>query len=130
VVDRLFVYGTLRTGQSARRILDDHVRSSQPAHCTGTMYAFASYPGVVLDGFTRIVGELVELDDAHAALPLIDAYEGEDFTRIVCEVEGGSGIERAWIYVLADAGAVAEATPVPGGDWLAFSAAEVTSQGE
>lgn len=131
VIDRVFVYGTLRAGQRARRMLDGYVRTSQPAHCTGTLYAFASgYPGVVLDGDTRIVGELLELDDLDAALPLLDAYEGEDFTRILCDVEGGSGIERAWIYVLADAGAAAEATLVPGGDWAAISAAEVPDQGE
>lgn len=121
MVDRLFVYGTLRAGQSARRIVDDYVRGSQPAHCRGTMVAFPSgYPGVVLDGDTELVGELLLLDDLDKALPLLDAYEGEDFTRILCDVEGGSGIERAWIYVLSDPAATAGGTVVPGGDWTVF----------
>jgi gamma-glutamylcyclotransferase (GGCT)/AIG2-like uncharacterized protein YtfP len=130
-LDRLFVYGTLRSGQSSRRMLDDYVRTSQPAHCRGTLYAFASgYPGMVLDGDTVIVGELVELDDLDKALRLLDAYEGEDFTRIQCDVEGGGGIERAWIYVLADPASAMEATLIPGGDWTALSAAEVPDERE
>jgi gamma-glutamylcyclotransferase (GGCT)/AIG2-like uncharacterized protein YtfP len=120
-VDRLFVYGTLRAGQSARRIVDDFVRASQPARCRGTMVAFPSgYPGVVLDGETELIGELLHLDDLGAALPLLDAYEGDDFMRILCDVEGGSGIERAWIYVLSDPASAAAATVVPGGDWTAY----------
>lgn len=125
MIDRLFVYGTLRDGQSARRMLDDYVRGSQPARCRGTMYAFPSgYPGVVLDGETMLAGELILLDDLDKALPLLDAYEGDDFTRILCDVEGGSGFERAWIYVLSDQEQIAAGTCIPGGDWLAYLAGQ------
>jgi len=106
-------------------MLDDHVRGSQPARCRGTMYAFASgYPGVVLDGETMLVGELILLDHLDKALPLLDAYEGDDFTRILCDVEGGSGIERAWIYVLSDQDQAATGTNIPDGDWVAFLASQ------
>lgn len=123
VVDRLFVYGTLRDGQSARRMLEAYVRASEPARCRGTMYAFASgYPGVILDGDTTLVGELLHLDDLDKALPLLDAYEGDDFTRILGDVEAGNGIERAWIYVLSDPEQAASAISVPDGDWVAYAA--------
>lgn len=118
VVDRMFVYGTLRQGQTARRLIESYVRTSEPAACRGTMYAFASgYPGVILDGSTPIVGELVQLDDLPAALPLLDAYEGADFTRILAEVEGPGGLCWAWIYVLSDPGLARQGTLVPEGDW-------------
>ncbi len=130
-LDRLFVYGTLRSGHSSRRMLDDFVRTCQPARCRGTLYAFASgYPGLVLDGDTVIVGELVELDDVEKALRLLDAYEGDEFSRIQCDVEGAGGIERAWAYVLADPASASEATLIPGGDWAAVSAAEVADERE
>lgn len=130
-LDRLFVYGTLRSGQSSRRMLDDWIRNSQPARCRGTLYAFPSgYPGLVLDGDVLIVGELVELDDVDKALRIIDAYEGDEFSRIQCDVEGAGGIERAWVYVLADPASASEATLIPGGDWAALSAAEVPGEGE
>jgi len=125
VVDRLFVYGTLRAGQSARRMIEHHVSASEPARCRGTMYGFAAgYPGVILDGDTVIVGELVHLDDLAAALPLLDGYEGEDFTRILTEVEAGTGLERAWIYVLSDPALAASGTIIASGDWVS----EVRSQ--
>lgn len=124
VTERLFVYGTLRRGQTAYPLLQPHVRTSAPAHLRGSMYAFAAgYPGVILDGDTSLQGEVVEVDDLEAVLPVLDAYEGEEFTRVQTEVEGPGGLVRAWVYVLADPGTAAGGTLVPSGDWVAWSAA-------
>ena len=117
-MDRLFVYGTLRPGQRAWHLLAPHARADAPAWCAGTMVAFdAGYPGVVLPGTTRIVGELVELVDPAAAFAVLDAYEGEEFTRVRATVDRAEGRCEAWIYVLSDAALVQHGTPVEGGDW-------------
>src|SRR5688572_16273609 len=81
--DRLFVYGTLRTGEAARALVASHVVRSAPATLRGELYAFAlGYPGVV-DGDGAVAGELLWLADLAAALPVLDAYEGDDFARVV-----------------------------------------------
>src|SRR5262245_20653785 len=41
IVDRLFVYGSLRTGQAARSLIANHVIGSQPATVMGLLYAVA-----------------------------------------------------------------------------------------
>ena len=38
-MDRLFVYGSLRTGQAARSLIANHVVESQPASADGRMFA-------------------------------------------------------------------------------------------
>jgi gamma-glutamylcyclotransferase (GGCT)/AIG2-like uncharacterized protein YtfP len=117
-VDQLFVYGTLRTGQRAHGLLAPHVRASEPAWCRGTMYGFATgYPGVVLAGSTRIVGEVVGLTDPAAAFVALDAYEGDEFARVVAEVEVMGGVRRAWIYVLSDPALTQLGSLIDSGDW-------------
>ncbi len=123
VVDRLFVYGTLRTGQRARRLVEEFVRSVEPGTCAGSMYDFpAGYPGIVLDGMMQIVGEIVHLADLPAALPLLDAYEGDEFTRVLTEVEGPAGKCWCWVYVLADPELTEDGTLVASGDWASHVA--------
>jgi gamma-glutamylcyclotransferase (GGCT)/AIG2-like uncharacterized protein YtfP len=46
IVDRLFVYGTLRTGQHARSLITDHVAHSEAATTQGTLVGFDDYPGL------------------------------------------------------------------------------------
>lgn len=123
IVDRLFVYGTLRAGQRARRVIEEFVRSVEPGTCGGSIYAFpGGYPGVVLDGMMRIVGEIVHLADLPAALPLLDAYEGDEFTRVLTEVEGPAGACWCWIYVLTDPELSESGTLIASGDWATYVA--------
>jgi gamma-glutamylcyclotransferase (GGCT)/AIG2-like uncharacterized protein YtfP len=128
VVDRLFVYGTLRAGQTARSLLANHVTRWRPATTTGRMYAFPSgYPGLI-DGDTPIVGELVWLRDLPVAFPLLDAYEGDDFTRILKQVrlpaDPATGEpacdEWAWCYVLSDPTTIVLGELITDGDWARY----------
>jgi gamma-glutamylcyclotransferase (GGCT)/AIG2-like uncharacterized protein YtfP len=119
VVDRLFVYGTLRTGQTARSLIGDHVARAVPATATGALIAFPEYPGLVDAGDDTIVGELIWLRDLAAAFALLDAYEGEDFLRILKKVRLESGEDEwGWCYVLADPRLAEAGTTVPSGDWV------------
>lgn len=121
MVDRLFVYGSLRTGESARSLVEPFVRDWEPATVRGAMFAFAAgYPGIVLDARGGIImGELLWLRDLAEALPALDAYEGADYDRVMVQAEHVGGPTWAWGYVLADPRIAALGTPVPGGEWLA-----------
>jgi gamma-glutamylcyclotransferase (GGCT)/AIG2-like uncharacterized protein YtfP len=121
-VDQLFVYGTLREGQAARSMIANYVASSRPATIAGAVYAFPDgYPGVVETGQGKVVGELVKLTDLTAAFALLDAYEGDDFIRVLKTARLSDLTETyAWCYVLADERMIDGATLVPHGDWVQF----------
>ncbi len=121
ILDRLFVYGTMRRGQTARSLVAASVARSASASTTGQIYAFPmGYPGYV-EGPGRVVGEVLWLSDLAGTFGLLDAYEGEDFVRVIRQVTTEAGEELwAWIYVLADADAVKLGTPIADGDWLRY----------
>ena len=126
VCDRLFVYGTLRTGQTARSLIMDHVARAAPATTRGTLVGFDDYPGLVDGGDTTVVGELVWLTDLPAAFALLDAYEGDDFIRVLKQVRRDDGEDDwAWVYVLADPRMAADGAPIRSGDWVSWSVQKV-----
>ncbi len=115
----MFVYGSLRTGQSARPLIANHVIASQAATVRGRLYAIAdSYPGYLPAAEGTVVGELVVLGDLAAALALLDAYEGEEFVRALQEVLAADGTRVwSWCYVLASPQLAEGAPPIESGDW-------------
>lgn len=123
VLDRLFVYGTMRRGQTARSLVAASVTGCVPASTSGQIYAFPmGYPGFV-EGEGRVVGELLWLCDLAATFGLLDAYEGEDFARVIRQVTTEAGEELwAWIYVLADPEAIKLGARIADGDWVRFQA--------
>ena len=123
VLDRLFVYGTLRIGQTARSLLANSVTKTVKAHTNGKIYAFPmGYPGYTeADGTGRVMGEVVWLTDLAATFGLLDAYEGEDFARVIKQVTLETGEEVwTWIYTLADPAAVRLGTLIEDGDWVRY----------
>jgi gamma-glutamylcyclotransferase (GGCT)/AIG2-like uncharacterized protein YtfP len=123
VLDRLFVYGTLRQGQTARSLVANQVTRCVKAHTSGAIYAFPmGYPGFFEgDGHGRVVGEVVWLSELAATFGLLDAYEGADFARVIRQITLETGEEVwAWIYTLADPGAVKLGTLIPDGDWVRY----------
>lgn len=118
VVDRLFVYGTLRAGQSSRSLVEAYVKSAEPATARGSIYAFPSgHPGLIVDDGGVVHGELLTLADLASALPLLDAYEGDDFARVLAEVTCASGSAWAWLYALASPELSRIGVRVAHGDW-------------
>src|SRR5512142_1652719 len=109
VLDRLFVYGTLRQGQTARSLVANQITRSARARTSGTIYAFPmGYPGFSEgDGLGLVIGEVLWLTELAATFGLLDAYEGSDFARIIRQVTLETGEEVwAWVYTLSDPGAV------------------------
>jgi gamma-glutamylcyclotransferase (GGCT)/AIG2-like uncharacterized protein YtfP len=126
VVDLLFVYGTLRSGQAARSLVANYVAESQPARAAGRIFAMNDgYPALLPGPLGTVVGELCQLRELIAAFALLDAYEGEDFSRILLEVQDGEGKPIwAWAYVLADPTQADEGELIESGDWARHLAGE------
>jgi gamma-glutamylcyclotransferase (GGCT)/AIG2-like uncharacterized protein YtfP len=121
VLDRLFVYGTICQGQTARSLVEPSITRSVKASTDGQIYAFPmGYPGYV-EGEGRVAGELLWLGQLAATFALLDAYEGEDFVRVIRQVTTETGEDLwAWIYVLADPQAVKLGTRIADGDWVRY----------
>lgn len=118
VVDRLFVYGSLRTGEPAHDVIAPFVATTTPATARGSMFALAEgCPGVLADDGGPLIGEVVRLGDLGAALPALDAYEGEDFARVLVEVATADERLWAWMYVLAAPELTRGRPRVDDGDW-------------
>lgn len=116
----MFVYGTLRAGQAPRSMIANHVFDARPATMRGRIVAFSDegYPGFVVDDQAVVQGEVVFLRELAAAFALLDAYEGEEFRRILRRAILDNGTEVwCWVYVLVDPDAAAAGQPIPSGDW-------------
>ena len=82
------------------------------------------YAGFVeADEPMRVVGELLWLTELPATFGLLDAYEGEDFARVIKQVRLETGdVVWSWIYVLADPDAIQHGTLIDHGDWVRYRA--------
>ena len=112
---KVFVYGTLLTGEGNAHWAKGARR--HPAWTHGTIYDTGwGYPAFVKEGETKIVGELLTVDDeGFASMDRLEGYprlyrreEIEAFTA-----EGGR--VRAWVYIMNSIPNGAKV--IEGGDW-------------
>lgn len=122
VVNRLFVYGTLRTGQPARSLIANHVVTAQPASASGRMYALPDgYPGFVPGDEGTVHGEVVTLSELAPAFALLDAYEGDEFVRSLQEVTLSDGTRVwVWTYLLRNPTLAQLGDSIDSGDWAEY----------
>ncbi len=124
ILDRLFVYGTLLSGQTARSLVANQIKRCVRASTTGAIYAFPmGHPGFVEgDGTGTVVGEVIWLSDLAATFGLLDAYEGTDFVRVIRKVTLDETNEQlwAWIYTLSDPTTMKFGTRIDDGDWVRY----------
>ncbi|HEV7558688.1 MAG TPA: gamma-glutamylcyclotransferase family protein [Kofleriaceae bacterium] len=121
VLDRLFVYGTMRQGQTARSLIANQIARCVGARAVGSIYGFPmGYPGFV-EGEGETIGEVIWLTELPATFALLDAYEGADFARVILQVTLDTGEAIwAWIYALADPKTVRLGTRIEHGDWVRY----------
>lgn len=123
-VNALFVYGSLRSEHPSHALVTPYVVKIVMASTTGRLLAMpGGYPGLVEDedNQLRVVGELLHLRNASAAFSVLDEYEGPEYRRVLRPVAAAHDGERlAWCYLLT-ATAITRGTPIPGGDWLAWT---------
>lgn len=123
VLDRLFVYATLRQGQTARSLIANQITRCAGATTTGAIYVFPmGYVGFIeADEPSRVVGELLWLTDLPATFGLLDAYEGDDYVRVIKRVQLDTGeLLWSWIYALADPDAIKHGSLLADGDWVRY----------
>lgn len=130
-LDRLFVYATLRQGQTARSLIANQIARCATASLSGAIYAFPTgYAGFIESGQRRVIGEVLWLTDLAATIGLLDAYEGDDFARVIKQVELDTGESVwAWIYVLADPDMAQHGALLEHSDWARYQRERQASRG-
>ncbi|SIS58312.1 gamma-glutamylcyclotransferase family protein [Alicyclobacillus vulcanalis] len=114
---KVFVYGTLREGQSNRGVMTPHlVKQHGLGRIRGVMYDWGAYPALTLEEAGEIVGEWVEVTGAGLkALDRLEDYPHLYQRDIVEDLENGL---RGWVYHMPAAKARAGGAPIPSGDWV------------
>jgi gamma-glutamylcyclotransferase (GGCT)/AIG2-like uncharacterized protein YtfP len=111
--DLLFVYGTLRPGNAnpMAAYLAAHAEFVTDGWFQGQMYQISYYPGVIASDQPddRVFGEVYRLNDAQAALAVLDDYEEcgtqhtqpAEYQRVKTHILASDGrvLEPVWIYL-------------------------------
>ena len=112
---RVFVYGTLRTGEPNHRLLHGYkpVATLRTAP-TFELVNLGAFPGMTRGGSTAVVGEVYEV--RAETLVDLDRLEGHPnfYRREAIELEDGREVS-AYLLRPADARGY---RPIPSGDWL------------
>jgi gamma-glutamylcyclotransferase (GGCT)/AIG2-like uncharacterized protein YtfP len=117
--DRLFVYGTLMSGERAFALFAAaSLRSVAARLHNARLHNVDGYPIAVL-GKGTVSGEVHWLDPAQlpSLLQQLDHYEGDEYVRTICSVHLATGEQcEAWVY-LGDPTAAERLPLIRGGDW-------------
>jgi len=132
MLDRLFVYGTLRNDIQKSMF---HVLAAEAREVTfvghgriqGRLFDLGEYPGLVLSGDPArwVHGEVYALDNPSETLSRLDDYEGcgpndrkpHEFERVERDIVLDSGAsDKAWVYSYA--GSVANKREILSGDYF------------
>lgn len=111
--DLLFVYGTLRKGNSNPMALHlaHHAEYVTDGWFQGRMYQVSYYPGVVASDYDshRVYGEVYRLEDSQLMLAVLDEYEEcttkhatpTEYQRSQTRIQtlDGGVLEPVWIYL-------------------------------
>lgn len=122
--DLVFVYGTLRRGQSADLSKKANVTFITSDRINGDMYNISGwFPGVndltpvekggFNEGQPTVEGEVFRIDHPSMCM-LLDNYEGypDLYDRVQVSTENGLTV---WVYIYPHD--VSTKEPIPGGDW-------------
>jgi gamma-glutamylcyclotransferase (GGCT)/AIG2-like uncharacterized protein YtfP len=120
----VFVYGTLRKGGR-----NDIARFSPPpafvatAHISGTLYDLGAYPGAVLRGGGRIVGEIYRITpEVEALLDVLEAVSPDDtgeYIKREVSIMVGQASLACLVYEIHPE-RIAGKPVLASGDWLAL----------
>ncbi|ONI78650.1 hypothetical protein ALI144C_27960 [Actinosynnema sp. ALI-1.44] len=94
---RVFVYGTLKPGESAWELVEPWV-DGEPYQSSVAGEVFDTgfgYPGLKRGG-DRVPGWVLPLRDTRAALATLDSYEGDEYRRIRVNLPDGT---ICWTYL-------------------------------
>ena len=112
---KVFVYGTLLSGERNAHWAKDARRT--PAWTQGSLYdTGCGFPAFVKEGETKIVGELLTVnDDGFQSMDRLEGYP-RLYNREQIEVITSHGHRvRAWVYIMNRLPNAAK--PIENGDW-------------
>ncbi|MCY0870920.1 MAG: gamma-glutamylcyclotransferase [Firmicutes bacterium] len=114
----VFVYGTLRAGQSNHSIIAPHIlRPIGEGQIQGRMYHWGGFPAVTLEKPGIVYGEWYEIKAS--GLPALDRLEGYPTLYNRSVVSDVSGQVQGIVYHMPDAKASRHARGiVRSGDWV------------
>lgn len=100
--DYLFAYGTLRNkyALTLRDKVSKELQYVGRAKVNASMYDLGRYPGAIKEnGKSEIIGDVFLISNPEKVFKVLDAYEGENFSREKEEVKLRSGKSvNAWVY--------------------------------
>ena len=122
VIEHLFVYGTLMSGEVRYEELTPYIESKEDANMRGILYDLRSYPGVKV-GEGIVHGELIKMNDVESCLNDMDLIEGFNgyetnnslYERTIVPIHTNNGVHWAWTYVYS--GHVEENNRIENGRW-------------
>ena len=122
VIEHLFVYGTLMSGEVRYGELSPYVESSGNGTTKGVLYDLDDYPGMKT-GEGLVHGELVKMNDVESCLKDMDSIEGfygyesknSLYERTIVLIQTNDGAKWAWTYFYS--GDVGENTRIKSGRW-------------
>ncbi|MGJ3704239.1 gamma-glutamylcyclotransferase family protein [Variovorax sp. AFSI2.2] len=123
----VFVYGTLRRGgrNDIARFRPEPFHVADAA-IAGTLYDLGAYPGVVLGGKGRVVGEIYSVEpEVEAALDALEEVADDDageYIRRHVMVEAGVQQFECLVYEIHPS-RIAGRAVIRSGDWIAHAAA-------
>lgn len=107
IMERLFVYGTLQPGGPNEHVLTAIGGDWEPAVIKGNLVkagwgSSMGYPGLVLDEHgDQVQGHVFTSANLNAKWAELDAFEGEEYDRVLASVTLRSGTQvQVYIYVL------------------------------
>ena len=118
---RVFVYGTLRSGNAGSMSFRfPNSRFVAEAKVSGSLYDLGDFPGLLLDESNSLVlGEVYEVDDE--ILHLLDEFEASsNYLRKQAEVSFGTHKAKSWIYE-PDPKFYSLLKLIPSGDWIEYA---------
>jgi gamma-glutamylcyclotransferase (GGCT)/AIG2-like uncharacterized protein YtfP len=105
-IPRLFVYGSLKPGHANAHLLERIGGTWQSATVVGTLSmvgwaAGEGYPALTLDASgERVSGFVFSSENLPAHWPALDAFEGEDYARVLATATLADGRRvDAYVYV-------------------------------
>jgi gamma-glutamylcyclotransferase (GGCT)/AIG2-like uncharacterized protein YtfP len=105
--DRIFFYGTLRTGFNRRTGLDEFLKFIGRGWIQGKLFDLGIYPAAVPADEGRVWGEVFEIGDSSKVLDALDRIEGHRpadperslYNRVRVSVTLDDGhTDDAWVY--------------------------------
>ncbi|MDA0269313.1 MAG: gamma-glutamylcyclotransferase [Cyanobacteria bacterium] len=106
-MERLFVYGTLQPGKPNEHVLTAIGGEWEPAVIKGNLIEAGwgsdmGYPGLVIDeSGDEVQGHIFTSANLSAKWAELDAFEGDDYERVLTSVTLQSGAQmQTYIYVL------------------------------